>query len=200
MSFEELRPRVEFVGNRPDHSRPPPTGSRRAWSPPSATSGTSSCMPGFGQFAPAYQCATTYRALRQPSLNRLLQSLRERSGCLFFERRFDAQALKAFMNRPGVILGFLSDQSAAATVRVPFLGHDCSTTSRARHFRAALPLRFDHGHLLSRRPGPVAHRGRRGHSDAREWPGPLRSRHHGRREPGVRSRRPPRPGQLVLGA
>jgi KDO2-lipid IV(A) lauroyltransferase len=32
------------------------------------------------------------------------------------------------MNRSGVIMGFLSDQSAGA-VRVPFLGHDCSTTT-----------------------------------------------------------------------
>ena len=77
---------------------------------------------------PAYKCATTYRGLRQPSLNRLLQSLRERSGCLFFERRFDAPALKAFMNQPGVMLGLLSDQSGG-TVRGPFLGHDCSTTA-----------------------------------------------------------------------
>jgi KDO2-lipid IV(A) lauroyltransferase len=82
----------------------------------------------FGQFAPTYACGTTYRALRQPALNRLMQSLRERSGCSYFERRFDSQALKAFMNRSGVIMGFLSDQSAG-TVRVPFLGHDCSTTA-----------------------------------------------------------------------
>src|ERR1017187_6796531 len=33
----------------------------------------------FGQFVPNFKCATTYRALRQPSLNRLMQSLRERS-------------------------------------------------------------------------------------------------------------------------
>ena len=79
-------------------------------------------------FAPAYKCATTYRGLRQPSVNRLLQSLRERSGCLFFERRFDAQALKAFMNQPGVMLGLLSDQSGG-TLRGPFLGHECSTTA-----------------------------------------------------------------------
>ena len=35
-------------------------------------------------FVPGYQFATTYRALRQPALNRLLQGLRNQSGCLFF--------------------------------------------------------------------------------------------------------------------
>ena len=65
-----------------------------------------------GQFAPAYRCATTYRGFRQPSLNRLLQRLRERSGCLFFERRVRGPALRAFMRQPGVVLGLLSDQAA----------------------------------------------------------------------------------------
>jgi KDO2-lipid IV(A) lauroyltransferase len=84
----------------------------------------------FGQFAPAYRLATTYRGLRQPSLNRLLQSLRERSGCYFFERRFDAAALKKFMHEPGIILGLLSDQHAGQNgLRLPFLGRECSTSA-----------------------------------------------------------------------
>jgi lauroyl/myristoyl acyltransferase len=84
----------------------------------------------FGQFAPAYKCATTYRGLRQPSLDRLLQSLRERSGCVFFERRFDGPALRTFMHQSGVMLGLLSDQHAGdAGLRIPFLGHDCSTSA-----------------------------------------------------------------------
>ncbi len=84
----------------------------------------------FGQFMPAFQCATTYRGLRQPSLNRLLQSLRGRSGCIFFERRTEAAALKAWMAPSGLMLGLLSDQHAGAGgVRVPFFGHDCSTTA-----------------------------------------------------------------------
>src|ERR1017187_3208969 len=125
MTFDELRPRVEFVGDA------------RIISPPADPQGVVAAIghfgnfelyARFGQFAPAYKCATTYRGLRQPSFNRLMQSLRERSGCRFFERRFDATALKAFMNQTGVIMGFLSDQSAGS-VRVPFLGHDCSTTA-----------------------------------------------------------------------
>jgi KDO2-lipid IV(A) lauroyltransferase len=84
----------------------------------------------FGQFAPAFKTATTYRGLRQPSLNGLLQKLREHSGCFFFERRFDAPALRAFMNQPGVMLGLLSDQHAGTNgLRLPFLGHECSTSA-----------------------------------------------------------------------
>jgi KDO2-lipid IV(A) lauroyltransferase len=84
----------------------------------------------FGQFAPAFRSATTYRGVRQPSLNRLLQSLRTRSGCVFFERRFEGQALRTFMKQPGVMLGLLADQHAGnAGLRLPFLGHDCSTSA-----------------------------------------------------------------------
>ena len=127
MSYEELRARVEFVGN-PQVCSPPPNRKPQSVVAAIGHFGNFELYARFGQFAPAYQCATTYRALRQPSLNRLLQSLRERSGCLFFERRFDAQALKALMNQPAIMLGLLCDQSAGA-VRVPFLGHDCSTTT-----------------------------------------------------------------------
>ncbi|HMP81739.1 MAG TPA: hypothetical protein PKA41_03415 [Verrucomicrobiota bacterium] len=83
----------------------------------------------FGQFVPIFKCATTYRALRQPSLNRLMQSLRETSGCRFFERRSEANALKACMSDTGLLLGLLSDQHASGGVRIPFLGHECSTST-----------------------------------------------------------------------
>lgn len=140
MSYEELRPRVEFVGNPRIISAPAdqkPQGVVAAV----GHFGNFELYARFGQFAPAYKCATTYRGLRQPSLDRLLQSLRERSGCAFFERRFDAQALKAFMNQPAVMLGLLSDQSGGA-LRGPFLGHECSTTAApaifALRYRCAL--------------------------------------------------------------
>ena len=129
MSFEELRPHVEFIGT--SRILAPPAGE--------ALPGIVAAIGHFGnfelyarfhQFAPHYTCATTYRALRQPALDRLLQSLRERSGCLFFERRFDAAPLKAFMHRRDVILGLLADQSAGSQgLRLPFLGHDCSTSA-----------------------------------------------------------------------
>jgi lauroyl/myristoyl acyltransferase len=140
MSFEELRERVEFVGN-PLIVSPPAGQQPQGVVAAIGHFGNFELYARFGQFAPAYKCATTYRGLRQASLDRLLQSLRERSGCLFFERRFDGPALKAFMNQPGVMLGLLSDQSAGS-LRVPFLGHDCSTTASpaifALRYRCAL--------------------------------------------------------------
>lgn len=83
----------------------------------------------FGQFVPVFKCATTYRGLRQASLNRLMQSLRERSGCRFFERRTEASALKTSMSDTGLLLGLLSDQRVRkGGVRLPFLGHECATS------------------------------------------------------------------------
>lgn len=78
---------------------------------------------------PGYQPATTYRALHPEGLNQVIQSLRERSGCRFFERRFEADALKAALHRGGVILGLLCDQHGGHKgVWGPFLGQECSTT------------------------------------------------------------------------
>ena len=127
MSLEELRPHVEFVAPRL-------VATTDGQAPPNLVAaighfGNFELYARFGQFAPAYKCATTYRGLREPSLNRLVQQMREKSGCLFFERRFEAAALKAFMNQPGVILGLLSDQAAGSNgLRLPFLGRDCLTS------------------------------------------------------------------------
>lgn len=94
----------------------------------------------FGQFLPGLQCATTYRALNQPSLNRLIQSLRQRSQCLFFERRTEAAALKAALGSKPLILGLLTDQHAGDRgLRLPFFGQDCSTNPAP----AVLALRYN---------------------------------------------------------
>lgn len=136
MSFEELKPHVEFAA---------PPEIRSPVQPRSIVAaighfGNFELYARFSQFAPAFKSATTYRGLRQPSLNRLLQTLRERSGCYFFERRFDGQALRAFMKQPGVMLGFLSDQHAGeGGLRLPFLGQDCSTSAAP----AVFALRYD---------------------------------------------------------
>jgi lauroyl/myristoyl acyltransferase len=82
----------------------------------------------FGQFVPVFKCATTYRALKQPALDRILLSLRERSDCRYFERRREGAALKAAMNDTGLLLGLLADQSSNG-VRIPFLGHECGTST-----------------------------------------------------------------------
>lgn len=84
----------------------------------------------FGQFVPIFKCATTYRGVRQPALDRLLRELRETSNCRFFERRTDAAELKACMTDTGLLLGLLADQHAGPSgVRLPFLGHACSTST-----------------------------------------------------------------------
>ena len=127
MNFKSLRSRVQFV--TPSLTNPPAVPPRSVVCA-IGHFGNFELYARFGQFAPAYQCATTYRGLRQPSLDRLLQSLRNRSGCRYFERRFDAAALRTFMRQPGVILGLLSDQHAGDNgIRLPFLGHDCSTSA-----------------------------------------------------------------------
>jgi len=83
----------------------------------------------FGQFVPIFKCAATYRALKQPALNRIMVSLRESEGCRFFERRTETAALKAAMSDTGLLLGLLADQHAGRNgLRLPFLGHDCSTS------------------------------------------------------------------------
>jgi len=57
--------------------------------------------------------ATTFRGVKPAALNRLLQSLRGKNGCVFYERRTDGRALRAKLNQGGLILGLLADQSSA---------------------------------------------------------------------------------------
>ena len=83
----------------------------------------------WSQHVPTVQCATTYRGLPHPALDRLLHSLRIRSGCLFFERRTQVAELKAAMSRSGLFLGLLADQHAGrGGALIPFFGHLCSTS------------------------------------------------------------------------
>lgn len=93
----------------------------------------------FGQFMPQFKCAATYRGLKQPALNRLLMSLRNRSGCLFFERRTDTEALKTAMNEGGLLLGLLTDQHSIRGVQLPFFGRICAISTAP----AILALRYD---------------------------------------------------------
>lgn len=128
MTLDELRSHVQFIV--------PPSLASLAAAPQPPTVvvaighfGNFELYARFGQFVTGYQCVTTYRGLRQPLLNELLQKLRERSGCKFFERRFEAAALKATMNQPGIILGLLADQhSGQGGQRLSFLGHECGTS------------------------------------------------------------------------
>lgn len=141
MDFAALQPHVEFGGVEkiPAPGAPPGRNVLIAI----GHFGNFELYARFGQMAPGYQCATTYRALPQASLNRLLQEVREPSGCLYFERRTESRALKARLQRGGVILGFLADQHAGQNgYRLPFLGHAGSTSTAPAVFalRYGCPL------------------------------------------------------------
>ena len=87
-----------------------------------------------------YVCATTYRGLRQPSVNRLMQKMREKSGVLYFDRRGAGTALKELMHKGGVMLGLLADQHAGDKgLPAPFFGRICSTSAAPMVFA----LRYD---------------------------------------------------------
>jgi lauroyl/myristoyl acyltransferase len=146
MTFQELQPHVEFMD---EHGLASAVRARKHQNIVVAIGhfGNFELYARLNRFMPDYQSATTYRGLRPESINRLLQSLRERSGCLFFERRFQAGELKSAMNRGGLVLGLLSDQRAGdGGLLLPFLGHDCSTSAApaifALRYNAALYTGF----------------------------------------------------------
>lgn len=140
MTWTELEPCLDFAGLEKLHSESGPARSRII------------AIGHFGNFElyarakhalPQFQFATTYRALKQPGLNRLLLELRRRSGCLLFERRIDGDALRAAMAQENLILGFLSDQHAGnGGAWISFFGRVCSTTTAPAIFaqRYKLPL------------------------------------------------------------
>ncbi len=137
MNFEQIRPHLEFRGFErfsPNHPGTPRPNILAA-------------VGHFGNFelyarvqdiVPHYQVATTYRGLKHPAADRLLRSLRGQNGSLFFERRADGEKLRERMNRGGVFLGLLADQSSRGA-HIPFLGHDCNTGLAP----AVLALRYD---------------------------------------------------------
>jgi KDO2-lipid IV(A) lauroyltransferase len=128
MSPEALRSHVEIVGVDKFRSHQV-DGSPRNCVVAIGHFGNFELYVHLSQYAPGFRGAATYRALRQPALNRLMQTLRERSGCLFFERRSDAAELKAAMSSTGLLLGLLADQHAEeGGIRLPFFGRECSTT------------------------------------------------------------------------
>jgi KDO2-lipid IV(A) lauroyltransferase len=124
MSMEELRPHLEFVSG-PELMQIPSSVKPRSHVMAIGHFGNFELYARWTHVCPAYECATTYRGLKQESLSRLMQQLRERSGCHFFERRTEGAAFRAFMSRPGVMVGLLADQRAGNGVRLPFFGREC---------------------------------------------------------------------------
>jgi KDO2-lipid IV(A) lauroyltransferase len=88
---------------------------------------------------PGVQLVTTYRGLRQGVATRMLLKLRERSGCLFFERRRESKELRQAMRSRRCVLGLLADQHDSRGVRVPFMGIDAGTSTAPGIFA----LRYD---------------------------------------------------------
>jgi KDO2-lipid IV(A) lauroyltransferase len=139
MTYEQLSHRIEVIGaEKVSHSI--------------AAKPTASVIIAIGHFGnfelfaqlarelPRYQRATTYRALKNPAINRVMQRLREGTGCLYFERRNDGAALRTALRTHNLLLGLLSDQhSGDHGLRLPFLGHDCNTTKAP----AIFALRYD---------------------------------------------------------
>ncbi len=125
MSFASLRPHVEFTGL---DNLPKIIGGKTQTNSVVAIGhfGNFELYARLGDARRHGKFATTFRALKQPALNRLMQDLRGRSPCLFFERRADGRALRALIDGGGVTLGLLADQSSLG-MRAPFLGHDCNT-------------------------------------------------------------------------
>ena len=134
MTPDQLRPHVDFVGAEKLLKCEPNCGPQ-SLIVAVGHFGNFELYPRFGQFVPEFQCITTYRGLKQASLNRLMQSLRERSGCHYFERRTESAALKSAMCDTGLLLGFLADQHAGDRgLRLPFFGQACSTSAASAIF------------------------------------------------------------------
>ena len=118
MTTEQLRPHVEY---HLDEVQPP-----RRVIMAYGHFGNFELYARFQDFFPGYQCACTYRALKQPQVNALMQYVREQSRCLFFERRTDGRLIREAMRRPNIMMGFAADQSSRG-MRGPFLGRECDT-------------------------------------------------------------------------
>jgi len=140
MTSEELKPHFKFVGAEKilAHTINPKPGPKNCMVAVGHF-GNFELYARFQEYVPAYQCAGTYRALNQPALNRLMLWLRSKSGCRFFERRSEADALKACMASTGLMMGLMVDQHASVgSIRLPFLGHECSVNTAT----AVLALRY----------------------------------------------------------
>jgi len=137
MSARELAPHIEFTGLE-RLPQPAPGIALRNVVVAIGHFGNFELYARFHDARPDYRSATTYRALKQSAFNRLMQELRNRSGCLYFERRTEGQGLREAMNKGGIVIGLLADQSSLG-VRAPFLGHDCNTGLAP----AVLALRYD---------------------------------------------------------
>jgi lauroyl/myristoyl acyltransferase len=137
MTFEQISTRCEVVG------------AEKLAMPQNASSNRIVAIGHFGNFelytilarcVRGFRGAATYRGLKQPGLNRVLEELRNRSGCLFFERRSGLRELTRALSKRDVLLGLLGDQHGGPKgVWGPFFGMECSTNPAP----AVFALRYD---------------------------------------------------------
>ena len=96
-----------------------------------------------GLFAPEFDVGTTYRGFNQPWVEKLVTKIRNRSGCHYFDRRFEGKKLMSFMKRPNSITGLLADQNAGRSgIKLPFFGLPCSTNPAPAIFSLRYNLRL----------------------------------------------------------
>ena len=96
-----------------------------------------------GLFAPEFDVGTTYRGFNQPWVEKLVTKIRNRSGCHYFDRRFEGKKLMSFMKRPNSITGLLADQNAGRSgIELPLFGLPCSTNPAPAIFSLRYNLRL----------------------------------------------------------
>ena len=96
-----------------------------------------------GLFAPKFDVGTTYRGFNQPWVEKLVTKIRNRSGCHYFDRRFEGKKLMSFMKRPNSITGLLADQNAGRSgIKLPFFSLPCSTNPAPAIFSLRYNLRL----------------------------------------------------------
>ncbi len=133
----ELKPRVEVIAPEDFSAKHPPRSRIIAM----GHFGNFELLAHVDQFLPGYRSATTYRGMRYPALERLVKSVRARSGCLYFERRNEAKEFRSVLKERGMLFGIAADLcTRSGSLRLPFLGHECWTTTAPAVF--ALRYRY----------------------------------------------------------
>jgi KDO2-lipid IV(A) lauroyltransferase len=125
MSLDDLGPHIEYVG-REHFPGAPPGQKPQNIIVAIGHFGNFELFARVNEILPQYIQATTYRALKQPGLNRVMEELRANNKCHFFERRSGGPELRELLDGGGVLLGLMADQSSEG-MRAPFLGRDCNT-------------------------------------------------------------------------
>ncbi len=135
MSCEQLKPHLDWIGE--EKLRQASDGGKNQLVA-IGHFGNFELYARMGRLMGLSNLAATYRALKNPAANRVMEELRQRAGIRFFERRRGARALKEALRNGGMVLGLLADQHAGGGAAAEFLGRPCSATRAP----AVLALRY----------------------------------------------------------